>query len=62
MVAGYLTTAGLAVPVDEGRASVLAGWDPDATCWLTTPPRIASGTRWACSNGTDWRPTGERGG
>lgn len=31
---GYLTTAGLAVPVSEGVASVLAGWDPDATYWF----------------------------
>ncbi|GAB2466122.1 hypothetical protein [Xylanimonas ulmi] len=34
-VAGYLTTAGRAVPVADGVASVLAGWDPDATFWLT---------------------------
>ncbi len=31
---GYLTTAGVLIPVDEQRASVLAGWDPDATYWL----------------------------
>jgi hypothetical protein len=34
-VAGYLATAGVAVPVDAVRSSVLAGWDPDATHWLT---------------------------
>lgn len=33
-VRGYLTTAGLAVPVDEGRASVLAGWAPEETYWF----------------------------
>ncbi|EIV93505.1 hypothetical protein [Frankia sp. QA3] len=32
-VLGYLTTAGRAVDV-PGGATVLAGWDPDATYWL----------------------------
>lgn len=31
---GYLTTAGTLIPVDEHRASVLAGWDPDKTFWF----------------------------
>ena len=34
-VSGYLTTAGRAVPVSDGVASVLAGWGPDETWWLT---------------------------
>jgi hypothetical protein len=34
-VAGYLTTAGIAVPVGDGQCTMLAGWDPDATWWLT---------------------------
>lgn len=34
-VAGYLTTAGRAVDVGDGVASVLAGWSPDSTAWLT---------------------------
>jgi hypothetical protein len=33
-VAGYLTTAGRALSVNDGR-TVLAGWDPDQTFWLT---------------------------
>ncbi len=33
-VAGYLTTAGRDLPVGEAR-TVLAGWDPDETYWLT---------------------------
>jgi hypothetical protein len=33
-VAGYLTTAGRALSVNDGR-TVLAGWDPDRTFWLT---------------------------
>ncbi|MCA1187940.1 MULTISPECIES: hypothetical protein [unclassified Saccharopolyspora] len=56
-VTGYLTTAGIAIPVDGDRASVLAGWDPDATCWLTTPPRVAAtGNPWHDPNRTGWRP------
>ncbi len=33
-VAGYLAAAGVALPVDDARTMV-AGWDPDATYWLT---------------------------
>lgn len=33
-IAGYLTTAGRALSVNDGR-TVLAGWDPDQTFWLT---------------------------
>jgi hypothetical protein len=33
-VAGYLTTAGIALRADGGAGTVLAGWDPDATWWL----------------------------
>ena len=32
-VAGYLITAGRALPVGEA-ATMLAGWGPDETCWL----------------------------
>ncbi|MGH3211956.1 MAG: hypothetical protein ACRDNO_29775 [Trebonia sp.] len=39
-VLGYLTTAGVAVPVSSddsygGARTLLAGWEPDATWWLT---------------------------
>ena len=34
-VGGYLSTAGLAVPVENDLMTVLAGWDPDQTFWLT---------------------------
>lgn len=34
-VAGYLTTAGRALGVTPDTATVLAGWDPDTTSWLT---------------------------
>lgn len=33
--AGYLSGAGLAIPVGEGTASVIAGWNPGATYWLS---------------------------
>jgi hypothetical protein len=36
-VGGYLTTAGVALPVpghDDSFATMLAGWDPDQTYWL----------------------------
>lgn len=34
-VAAYLSAAGTAIPIDSDTASVIAGWDPDATYWLT---------------------------
>ncbi len=34
-VAGYVTTAGIAIPAGDGRCTMLAGWDPEATWWLT---------------------------
>jgi hypothetical protein len=34
-VLGYLTTAGRAVAVAENAYTVLAGWNPDQTYWLT---------------------------
>ncbi len=34
-VNGYLTTAGRALPVVDSCRTVLAGWDPDQTIWLT---------------------------
>jgi hypothetical protein len=45
-VAGYLTTAGIAIPAGDGARTMLAGWDPDATWWLSDvlsssgPPEI----------------------
>jgi len=53
-VAGYLTTAGLAVPVDEGVASTLAGWYPDETQWLIDVP-AGKPARWVTSSG-HWVP------
>lgn len=58
----YLATAGLALQIDDntGTASMIAGWNPDETYWLSSD--IAYGqqyTRWALSDaGTDmvWKP------
>lgn len=55
--AGYLTTAGLAVPVEDDLASVLAGWDPDATLWLTDSVRQDPvGRDWFNDDEAGWRP------
>jgi hypothetical protein len=50
---GYLTTSGLALPVDGG-ATLLAAWDPGATYWLH--PETISHT----GQSTQWRFDGER--
>ncbi|MDQ1739188.1 MAG: hypothetical protein QOE53_840 [Pseudonocardiales bacterium] len=52
-VAGYLTTAGRALPVGEDIATVLAGWPPDATFWLADVLRVMGGP-------TSWRWDGDR--
>jgi hypothetical protein len=41
-IAGYLSAAGTCIRLDEDRATVLAGWDPDATYWLTDLDRDTS--------------------
>ncbi|WP_202565735.1 hypothetical protein [Agreia sp. COWG] len=55
--AAYLTAAGDAIPVGDGAASVIAGWAPDETYWLTdaaTAPRDPAG--WTRSPG-EWLPS-----
>lgn len=61
-VIGYLTTAGRALPVGDAR-TMLAGWDPDETWWLTD---VLSGSgpaeRWATEyfdKRTGWNPVPE---
>jgi hypothetical protein len=45
-VAGYLSTAGRAIRAGEAH-TVLAGWNPDETWWLTdSPQRIDPAVRW----------------
>jgi hypothetical protein len=41
-VAGYLSAAGTGIRIDDDRATVLAGWDPDATYWLVDLDRDES--------------------
>jgi hypothetical protein len=58
-VAGYLTTAGRALPVDSDTATVLAGWPPDATFWLADVLRVTGGpTQWRRDTDTNaWTRT-----
>lgn len=57
-VVGYLATAGLPLPVDGGW-TLLAGWEPDATYWLTDCLRPAGeAERWVHADRSDllgWR-------
>lgn len=54
-VTGYLTTAGLAVTVEDNLMTVLAGWDPDQTYWLTEVIKDEPAQQtWRCDNGERW--------
>ncbi|MCC3293087.1 hypothetical protein LJ756_00430 [Arthrobacter sp. zg-Y411] len=58
-VPGYLSCAGRALAVDERTGSVIAGWDPDRTIWLTDVVRETGEPRqyWRRSpNGDGWFP------
>lgn len=44
-VRGYLGNAGRALMIDDTTASVIAGWDPDETIWLTDAVRETGGPR-----------------
>lgn len=61
----YLTAAGRALPVDDDRASVIAGFGPDQTYWLTGRVREIEGPRvhWrAVEPGPDTGPSWVRAG
>ncbi|MFE7417910.1 hypothetical protein [Rhodococcus sp. NPDC057529] len=49
-VAGYLAAAGTAIAVDADTASVIAGWAPDHTYWLTDTVNLGSDDprTWVC--------------
>lgn len=48
-VAGYLAAAGSAIDVDADTASVIAGWAPDETYWLTDTALINGDFQtWLC--------------
>ncbi|MBH0022631.1 hypothetical protein [Salinibacterium sp. SWN248] len=57
-VAAYLSSAGIAIPVDDDVASVIAGWNPDETYWLTDVVRGEfSETSWMRDERTlRWHP------
>jgi hypothetical protein len=44
-VLGYLSGAGRVLPVSPDTATVIAGWDPDSTIWLTDVARDGEGLR-----------------
>ena len=57
-VAGYLSTAGVACPVERTAGTVLAGWDPDDTWWLTDVLTLAGPARYWVNpdgGGPGWR-------
>ncbi|WP_454858475.1 hypothetical protein [Promicromonospora soli] len=54
--AAYLAAAGTAIPVDRGTCSVIAGWNPDETYWLTGVARPEEdGAEWVLDD-EDWVP------
>lgn len=58
-VLGYLNGAMRALQVDTQTATVIAGWDPDSTIWLTDVARESEGPRQAwhrASHGDRWTP------
>lgn len=59
-VAGYLATAACAIRVDDERMTVLAGWDPDLTYWLTDITREEPGiVHWRRDRDEGWTPAPE---
>jgi len=57
---GYLSGATRLIPIDEDHASVIGGWAPDSTLWLTDAAREADAPRqqWRRAQGEDaWRRT-----
>lgn len=56
-IRGYLTTAGRAIDLGDGRASVLAGWAPDATVWFVPQVERAGSLRtYARDDDGRWHP------
>ncbi|QHC58865.1 hypothetical protein [Rathayibacter sp. VKM Ac-2760] len=57
---GYLSSATRLIPVDDGYDSVLAGWAPDSTLWLTDAAKEADGPRqqWRRTDRDRWERTG----
>jgi len=53
-VNGYLRAAGTAIPVGPGDASVIAGWAPDGTYWLTDATAEHDHSRMKLDSKGDW--------
>ncbi len=54
-VLGYLRTATRLVELGDGRASVLAGWNPDETIWLRDGTReVGDPVLWSYSERDGW--------
>ncbi len=54
-VSGYLMTAGRAIPVGNDQATVLAGWAPDQTYWLSpVEKRDSSDQSWTRDETENW--------
>lgn len=58
-VAGYLGTAGRAIDVGDGWASVLAGWNPDETVWLHDDVTVLHPDEyaWRVDDSGGWTPS-----
>jgi hypothetical protein len=54
-VAGYLTTAGRPLPATDDSWCLLAGWNPDETCWLSDvdDARWMDGQSWVRSDDSE---------
>lgn len=48
-VASWLTLAGTPIPMDDGFATMIAGFDPDSTVWLGELPRPVDSTSEICA-------------
>ncbi|QHF24452.1 hypothetical protein GTU73_10830 [Rathayibacter sp. VKM Ac-2804] len=57
---GYLSSATRLIPVDDEYASVIAGWAPDSTLWLTDGARESDAPRqqWRRTDRDRWERTG----
>lgn len=54
-VLGYLTTSGRPIPIGDEHWTLLAGWDPDATFWLSGSLMISGAVeRWALDDEHRW--------
>lgn len=53
-VAAYLSAVSMAIPVSEDSASVIAGWNPDETWWLTDVTSLGESTDWVLETLPDY--------